>query len=105
MLNIRFLTDSTLGSSEPLTNSQKITEVLYINYDNIIERYNQLFLKYITACKTCKAKDFCSVCVVSDINGYEVCNRAKPRNIEEIISFFEANPEEIREIIKNISII
>ena len=78
---------------------------LYINYDNIIERYNQLFLKYITACKTCKAKDFCSVCVVSDINGYEVCNRAKPRNIEEIISFFEANPEEIREIIKNISII
>lgn len=76
-----------------------------INFKEIIKTYNKLFSKYAKFCKGCKAKDFCSVCVVSDINGYELCSRTKPRNIKEIISFFETNPNILRKTIKTISII
>lgn len=76
-----------------------------INFEGILCRYNQLFTKYINICKKCKAKDFCSVCVVSDINGYEVCSKTRPRNIKEFISFFEMNPNILQDIIKTVSII
>lgn len=76
-----------------------------INFEWILNMYNRLFIKYAEICGKCKAKDFCSVCIVSDINGYEVCRRSKPRNIKEFISFFETNPDILRNIIKIISII
>ena len=53
MLNIRFLTDSTLGSSEPLTNSQKITEVLMISippqffYNEQVPQFNSGGYKFV----------------------------------------------------------
>lgn len=76
-----------------------------INFKNILEIYNKLFSKYEKSCNNCKAKDFCSVCVVSDINGFEFCSKIKPRNIKEYISFFEVNPNILDDIIKNMSII
>lgn len=76
-----------------------------INLEGIISRYNQLFKKYANICNKCKATDFCSVCVVSDVDGYEVCKQTKPRNIKEFISFFENDPNILRNIIKTISII
>lgn len=76
-----------------------------INFDRIISHYNQLFERYANICNVCKAKDFCSVCIVSDINGYETCNQIKPRNIAEYISFFETNPTILRNLIKTVSII
>lgn len=76
-----------------------------INFEGILNIYNQLFTKYANICSKCKAKDFCSVCIVSDIKGYEVCSQTKPRNIKDFISFFETNPNILRNIIKTISII
>ncbi len=76
-----------------------------IHFDKIISQYNQLFAKYTNICNGCKAKDFCSVCIVSDINGYEICSRTKPRNIAEFISFSEIHPDILKKIIKTVSII
>lgn len=76
-----------------------------IYYDDILESYNQLFKRFAKICGNCKAIEFCSVCAVSDTTGYEVCERSKPKNISEIISFFEAKPQTLKKIIKEITLI
>ena len=76
-----------------------------IDIDCVVSQYNQILKEYERICTGCKAKDFCSVCVVSDLNGYEICNRTKPRNIAEFITFFEKEPDILRNIIRTVSII
>ena len=76
-----------------------------INFDKIIQQYNQIFKRYIKICKGCRAKDFCSVCAVSDINGYEVCNRINSKNISEYISFFDEKSQTLRDIIRTTTVI
>lgn len=76
-----------------------------IDYDNIITTYNQLFEKYIGSCLKCKIKDFCSVCVVSDIEGYKNCNKYSTAETSSIFAFFENYPESLNYIIKNVDVL
>lgn len=76
-----------------------------IHYDNIITSYNNTFAKYIPLCKDCKIRDFCSVCMVSDVNGVKSCMHNHPRDIKEIISFFSNNPEKLRNLMKNLIVL
>lgn len=79
-----------------------------IPYSDIADTYNALFEKYLQYCKRCKMKDFCSVCVVSDIDGYNVCNQNvdhKSSQMKDVLSFFEDNPYLLDNSLKNITII
>lgn len=76
-----------------------------IDYDRILSQYNGMLAIYKNLCKGCKSKDFCSVCVVSDIKGYESCSHARPRDISEILSYFEKSPETLVDIVRDTVVI
>ena len=61
--------------------------------------------KYIPLCSKCKTRDYCSVCIASNLNGVRECQQLKPRDINEIISYFSDNPEDMRTLMKSLIVI
>ena len=45
-----------------------------IYFEKIVEKYNDLYSKYIKSCATCTRFNTCPVCIVSDINAYNICH-------------------------------
>lgn len=77
---------------------------VFVDFDGILNTYNGLFSKYIKKCNVCKLKDYCSVCIVSDIKGYEYCSQLKSKDIDEIISYFQDNPDRLTQTMTKISV-
>lgn len=82
---------------------------VFINYDKILEEYNNLFEKYIKLCSHCKIKEFCSVCVASDAHGYKICkanidDKKSSKDISPYISYFDNEPLILKNALVNISI-
>jgi len=79
---------------------------VHIN-ESVVDIYNSLFAKYVKHCRKCQKKETCSVCAVSDLKGYEICE-SKPDDtpsMEKTVTFIEENPSVFEKIEKNLLII
>lgn len=84
------------------------SDSVLFDYKKILTTYNGLYKKYVRFCTRCKNKDFCSVCIASDIDGYEVCKlryNIENNKISEMVSYFEQNPDVIEDTFKNITVL
>ncbi|MDE6227723.1 MAG: radical SAM peptide maturase [Muribaculaceae bacterium] len=76
-----------------------------IDYEGILSFYNRILKNYIPLCRKCKAHDYCSVCVASDLKGDSECKKIEPRNIKEIINYFYENPIQLRTIMESLIVL
>ena len=79
-----------------------------IKFSAIVEAYNRLYDKYLDLCSACMIKKFCSVCIVSDLEGYKFCsekNEVRSERVRKMVSFFEENAELYHEIMNVITIV
>lgn len=79
-----------------------------IKFSAIVEAYNRLYDKYMDLCSVCMIKKFCSVCIVSDLEGYKFCsekNEVRSERVRKMVSFFEENAELYHEIMNVITIV
>lgn len=82
-----------------------------IHFSKIIEKYNDLFDRYIRLCHRCKQqKGFCSVCIASDIDGYKICeakvkNRKLKNNLSLYVTCFDDEPLVLDNALTKMSIV